>query len=223
MISILLFFFILSNALYAQFICPFNIENCQGSCGRFIDLNSDGYCDYTTITPHYFPAQNDSIPEQKQQKLKKNTKNTTDNKEHMLNNSTKQNSYIFSFKQISRKKAPKAKIINKRNSYRLILWTTLAFSLYFLSTISTKLKLYDKKTHKQIWNTLLLFTFFVSAILGLILVIQVNYGILLSWYRDFLRWHVEFGIAMAWIGIFHALWHYSYYKNIFLNKHKNNN
>ena len=50
----------------------------------------------------------------------------------------------------------------------------------------------------------------------------INYKINISWYSNFLWIHVEFGIAMATISIFHILWHLKYYVSI-LRKTKYNN
>ncbi|MFO8077014.1 MAG: hypothetical protein R6U21_00005 [Thermoplasmatota archaeon] len=72
--------------------------------------------------------------------------------------------------------------------------------------------------HKKIWNVLLLITFLVSGIFGIILAILVSYGIRLSFYADLLFWHVEFGIAMAVISIFHMAWHWRYYKKMIMRK-----
>lgn len=86
--------------------------------------------------------------------------------------------------------------------------------LYALTFSLGKKKIMQKNDHRKIWNVILLITFLVSAVFGLILAISLSLGIRLSFYKDLLFWHVEFGIAMAIISFFHIAWHWKYYKNI---------
>lgn len=91
----------------------------------------------------------------------------------------------------------------------------LVLSLFYsvTSILSKKTKIKGAQ-HKKIWNVLLLITFLVSGIFGIVLAILISYGIRLSFYVDLLFWHVEFGIAMAIISIFHVTWHWNYYKKM---------
>ena len=58
--------------------------------------------------------------------------------------------------------------------------------------------------HKKFWNWMLLGTFLIAAILGLTMAITLSYGWVLP-FADSLYIHVELGIAMAIISIFHVL------------------
>lgn len=66
-------------------------------------------------------------------------------------------------------------------------------------------------THKRIWNTILLTTFLIAALLGLLLAIQVNYKLEITWIKKALQWHVNVGIALAGAAFVHLSWHLSYY------------
>ncbi len=83
--------------------------------------------------------------------------------------------------------------------------------LYLLSTFVFVPKLYSRATHKMAWNVLLLFAFLLAAVLGIVLVLRLNYG----WNIDppfrLLFWHVEFGIVFAMVALFHFLWHLNYF------------
>jgi len=76
-----------------------------------------------------------------------------------------------------------------------------------------------KILHRKIWNILLLFSFLISAILGIILAINISLGTNIQLPLNMLFWHVEAGIAMTLISIFHILWHLPYFKSIF-RKHQ---
>jgi spermidine synthase len=87
--------------------------------------------------------------------------------------------------------------------------------LYFSTFLLSNINFIRKKTHRQIWNSLLLVTFLITAILGLLLAIQVNYKLKIPLIKEILVWHVDFGIGMALIAVFHFTWHWSYYLNMF--------
>ena len=92
--------------------------------------------------------------------------------------------------------------------------------LYVLSYILSKKKIISEILHKRIWNILLLISFLKMGVLGLLLVLKIQYNFTLGLPFNMLFWHVEFGIIMTLISIFHIIWHFNYYKNIFFNKNK---
>jgi len=79
----------------------------------------------------------------------------------------------------------------------------LSFLLYRRGTISVR-------AHRMVWNIMLLVTFLFSAGSGILLILRINYGIVLP-SPSTLYWHVESGIAMTVISVFHILWHWEYY------------
>jgi hypothetical protein len=89
---------------------------------------------------------------------------------------------------------------------------------YFITFTLSRKKKIKVAQHRKIWNVILLITFLISGIFGIILAILISYGIRLSFYSDLLFWHVEMGIIMAIISIFHISWHWKYYKRIIINK-----
>jgi len=211
--------------------CPFNIENCRGGCGRWIDIDGDGICDLSarpkeTKTDTVIIETNNNGSNQttnnnsdSQNKIKENknatskvlTKESDSESSNSIENSTQNNDFetIIIEEDIAEKK-PK---VSPR--YNFILYSALSFGFYFLSLLLLRLKVYSLKIHRRIWNILLLITFLVSGILGLVLVIQINYGVLMKHFLQFMQWHVDFGIGMAWISIFHIIWHFKYFKAIF--------
>jgi spermidine synthase len=86
--------------------------------------------------------------------------------------------------------------------------------LYALTYLLYRAGIIIKKSHRQIWNTGLLLTFFITAILGLLLAVQVNFKLEIPWIKELLVWHVDFGIGMSMIAIFHFAWHWSYYRDL---------
>ena len=70
-------------------------------------------------------------------------------------------------------------------------------------------------THRKIWNVLLLLTFLVTGIFGLILAIRRDYVLMFDVPFNLLFWHVEAGVVMTIISIFHLSWHLKYYRDLF--------
>jgi len=90
--------------------------------------------------------------------------------------------------------------------------------LYFITWLLSKTRFLKTTTHRKIWNVVLLVAFLVSGLLGLMLVVQINYNVMATWYSTFMWLHVDFGIVMAIISIFHACWHTNYYLTLFKKK-----
>ncbi len=88
------------------------------------------------------------------------------------------------------------------------------FLIYAVSFALYKTKRIRISTHRKIWNVLLLATFLITGIFGLILVIQLDYTLPFTIPINLLFWHVEAGIAMTLISLFHMGWHFSYYRNL---------
>lgn len=86
---------------------------------------------------------------------------------------------------------------------------------YFFSHLLLWLGTISKKNHRRFWNVVLLITFLITAILGLLLVVQINFKLEWPVIDKFLSWHVNFGIAMSLVAIIHFLWHFNYYLNLF--------
>ena len=98
--------------------------------------------------------------------------------------------------------------------YALITIGISLLLLYFLTFLLYRTGIISGKSHRQFWNTGLLLTFFVTAALGLLLAVQVNYKLEIPWIKELLVWHVNFGIGMSVIAVFHFIWHWSYYRDM---------
>jgi len=104
--------------------------------------------------------------------------------------------------------------------YHLLPISLLLILLYLISHILSKKKIISIVNHRRIWNILLLITFLISGILGILLIVRINFGLVIPLPFNILFWHVEVGIAMFVISIFHISWYWAYFKNILhIKKH----
>lgn len=106
----------------------------------------------------------------------------------------------------------------KEKPYSLILISLISIGLYGFTWLLVKFKKIKLAFHRKIWNLILLLTFLVSCLFGFFLVIQLNYDFVLDWFKTVLYWHVQVGIGMTIIAVFHTIWHTKYYLNMFKRK-----
>lgn len=103
----------------------------------------------------------------------------------------------------------------KRRVYHFLPISLILIFFYALGCFSAKKKIISAANHRKIWNILLLITLFISGILGILLLLRLDFGWVITLPFNILFWHVEVGIAMAVISVFHIIWHWSYFKRLF--------
>lgn len=81
---------------------------------------------------------------------------------------------------------------------------TLPFIVGYLFTYSLyRLNLIKKAIHINVWNLIILVSFIVSGGAGFILIILLELGVALPISPQLLYWHVELGLTLALVTIFH--------------------
>lgn len=168
--------------------CPYGLVNdtYPGSCGQYVDTDGDGICDHSQ-----------AAPEERESNV-------------MLQGGITDGGTggVISLPGTGGKKA-------MGTDYNLLPISLALVVLYSASFILSRKKILSTVTHRMLWNVVLLSTFLVSAFLGLLLVIRINFGNVFSLPFDMLFWHVEAGIAMSAVSVFHIIWHWRYFVSIF--------
>lgn len=95
---------------------------------------------------------------------------------------------------------------------QMVIVTTVLYLLTYFLAVMKKIRL---TTHKKIWNILLTISFLATAVLSVVLIIQINLGRMFLLGFDVLYWHVTTGIVMMIMTLFHMGWHWRYYKKLF--------
>jgi spermidine synthase len=96
-------------------------------------------------------------------------------------------------------------------AYPFIPVTIIVFAGYFIAWLFSRWEIFTVKSNRKFWNVLLLVTFLISGLIGLLSVVKVNYKLVIPGYEQYMQWHVSFGIAMVFISFFHLSWHLKYY------------
>ena len=99
--------------------------------------------------------------------------------------------------------------------YHVIGTGSTAILLYLISYLFYRIGYYPINFHRKLWNSLLAISFIATVVAGLFMALQVTYKWNVPFVKTVLKWHVEFGIGMSITGIFHLIWHFSYFTQIF--------
>jgi hypothetical protein len=110
---------------------------------------------------------------------------------------------------------PPVKKIQYKDEYNFGIISAILLGLYAVSWTLSYRKKFSVLTHRKIWNILLGLNFFSTALLGILMVVRIAYGITVPLPFNILFWHVETGIVFSIIALFHIAWHYPYFKAYF--------
>ena len=89
------------------------------------------------------------------------------------------------------------------------------FVIYAASFALYKTRRIKVTTHRKIWNVLLLLTFLFTAVFGLTMAIRRDYVLMFEFPINLIFWHVEAGVVMTFVSVFHLSWHLTYYRDLF--------
>ncbi len=99
--------------------------------------------------------------------------------------------------------------------YLVIPILLLTLAGYLVSAILVNAGILGRTTHRKIWNSLLLVSFLVAGLLGILLAVRVNYKLDWPWLEAMMKWHVDAGILMSTVAAIHLGWHLTYYRKLF--------
>jgi hypothetical protein len=166
--------------------CPLGLVNdtYPGSCGKYIDTNNDNICDRSQTMPTTTnPAASTTQPSA--------TTHTTSTTIPQTQGTVNQQILW--------------------GEYNLIPLSAATIFLYLASLLLSRAKKISLLTHRRIWNVVLLLSFIVCGLTGILIVVRLD----LRWDIPYMAlisfWHTETGIIMTIVSVFHALWHWKYY------------
>lgn len=184
--------------------CSRGMVDCEypGICGSYIDANNDDICDRSQL-----PPQQNTLPEDSEIIEEKTIYDPVENISggNSLNDGNPSTSvYTIEDTEVGR----------HRSIYYLVPIILVTTMLYLVTWILYKKKVISQRLHRRTWNILLLISTAVSALLGFILILNLEYSTGISLPFNMLFWHVEAGIVMGLIALFHILWHWRYFVKI---------
>lgn len=217
--------------------CPKGVtELCTGACSRFVDTNGDGYCDHsqpeptpsTTVPVTSSPDTTVAVPASGNASISAadaaavamaaanlgttTTLPTGPGADPSTAGATVAEPEGGAGDEAVAPPATAAPV--PTIAYNVSPIAVAFFLVYAVSFILYKSRRMRAATHRKIWNVLLLLTFLITGVLGLLLTIRLNYGWRFNLPFDMLFWHVETGIVMSLISFFHIGWHLKYYRSL---------
>ncbi len=223
---------------FSQVTCEDSLINCIGECGQFDDYDNDGFCDHGLIDSSVFKKKKPLVtpdssaatkpkaaavkPLPKKEKALNAQQHDSSKKAEAPNFFTPVNDSTLKVGSSSRaevQEAPPSPQVQRRKKER----TTYHFFsvaipltlLYIGLNIAVNRKRLKKASFLRIWDLLLLITFAVSALLGLLIALKINYQLHLPYLKPIYLVHVDFGIAMTVICFFHVVKNWSFYVRMF--------
>lgn len=204
--------------------CKDSSVNCTGECGQFIDENEDGFCDASIIDSSLFLTEHSTIINDKETIDTSILRAKEEKQIELKSPKIKETNYRYEPKPVgsSFNYSPPKNVATeirqhgkgKKSNYHLLsIVIPLMFGYFLLHWLSDRKKM-KKATFLRIWNILLLITFLVTAILGLLITAKIIYDLQIPYMKIIYIIHVDFGVAMAIISVFHLLRHWNYYKTI---------
>jgi cation transport ATPase len=238
-ITILLLFIVMGNLTgNAQSYCPYGGKvDCPGECELFTDNNGDGFCDHGKLSKESKPAVDTATKATTATATDKSAANHAKSTSTSTSSGSEKETQINSSINLSQQndneeiKAQKTEQIAQGNPaqpmqtnpirkryYHLFELSIALLLLYLISVLLAKYRVYTMATHRKIWNSGLAISFLISCIIGLLMTYFINVRSFPTYYRSLVLYHVEFGIAMTIIAIFHMVWHWRYFFNLFKSK-----
>ena len=105
-------------------------------------------------------------------------------------------------------------------AYPLFSISFLVIFFYTISALLARTGILSKVNHRKIWNFVLLIAFLATSLIGLLMVVKINYKLELPYYEELLNYHVDFGIGLAIVGFVHLWWHLDYYLRLLKGEKK---
>lgn len=169
-----------------------------GDCRSYIDTNKDAICDRSQSNPALTAAAASSS-------------NSVSNLSAVSSSSSVSTISGSSAQLDSSAAADSPAATDSSRSYYFIPILAILVILYGLTWLMSNRKIINTILHRKIWNTVLLIASAISVLLGLVLILNIDFNTNIVLPFNMLFWHVESGIAFGIIALFHVFWHRRYF------------
>lgn len=105
--------------------------------------------------------------------------------------------------------------------YEILIPAVPFLGAYITTFVLYKKGLIRKALHVNLWNFILLLSFIVSGGAGFLLMVLMELGIISTANLGLLYWHVEFGITLTLVTIFHLHTYWKSTRKILFGSKKN--
>lgn len=205
--------------------CPYGVVYCPypGQCGRYTDLNGNGLCDLSLSEVN---AQTSATSTGSSSQT--STQDTSTTPSHSSSSASSSSGGVdvqngssdHSNASTVTVQDPSSGVGGSSppagNEFHIIPVSLLIIGAYFFTHYLFSKGILKPKTHKRLWNLLLMGGYLGTGVTGLMLIFMVNLGISLAYRQGLAYWHVELALLMV-IG---TLIHFHIYRKPFKNMFK---
>lgn len=208
--------------------CPYGIYYCPspGQCRRYTDLNGNGQCDLSLSEVN---AQTSISTGSSSQTSTQDT-STTSSHSSSSGSSSKDSSSVSSSSGGDDIQAGSSDPTNASatiqdpssevggttgNEYHILPVSILLIGAYFFTHYLFAKGILKPRTHKRLWNLLLLGGSLGASITGVLLVFMINLSVGLAYREGLAYWHVELALLMVIVTLIHFHIYKKPFKNMF--------
>jgi hypothetical protein len=186
--------------------CPYGLVNdpFPGQCGRYIDANGDGICDFsqvvtTTTSTDTTSSSGDS------------SSASSSTGGHDIQNGNTTHADVNNTTVDPNSGGLDGSHTTGNNDFHIIPVSLLIIGAYLFTHYLFSKGILKPQQHKRLWNLLVMGSYLGTSITGVLLIFMVNLGINLAYRQGLTYWHVELALLMV-IG---TLIHFHIYRKPF--------
>jgi len=194
--------------------CPYGVTYCPfpGQCGRYTDLNGNGQCDLSLSQVN---AQASTAPTGSNSQT--STQDTSSHSSSSGGVDIQNGSSDHANASAATVHDPSSGVGGATgNDFHILPVSLLIIGAYFFTHYLFSKGILKPKTHKRLWNLLVLGSYIGTSVTGVLLIFMLNLGINLVYRQGLTYWHVELALLMV-IG---TLIHFHIYRKPFMNMFK---
>lgn len=192
--------------------CPYGLAYCPapGQCRHYIDLNGDGQCDLSLSQVNTQTSTTSTGSSSQTSTQHSSSSSGSSGADIQNGNSDHTNTSAITVQDPSLGAGG-----TTGNEYHILPVSILLLGAYFFTYYLFSKGILKPKTHKRLWNLLLIGGSLGASVTGVLLIFMINMGIGLAYREGLAYWHVELALLMVIVTLIHFQIYRKPFKNMF--------
>lgn len=192
--------------------CPYGVAYCPapGQCHHYIDLNGDGQCDLSLSQVNTQTSTTSTGSSSQTSTQHSSSSSGSSGADIQNGNSDHTNASATTVQD------PSSGVGGTTgNEYHILPVSILLLGAYFFTYYLFSKGILKPKTHKRLWNLILIGGSLGASVTGVLLIFMINMGIGLAYREGLAYWHVELALLMVIVTLIHFQIYRKPFKNMF--------
>lgn len=196
--------------------CPYGIVYCPspGQCRRYIDLNGNGQCDLS-LSQVNAQTSTTSTGSSSQTSTQHSSSTSSSGGSSSNGGADIQNGNSDHANATTVQDPSSGVGGTTGNEYHILPVSILLIGAYFCTYYLFSKGILKPKTHKRLWNLLLIGGSLGASVTGVLLIFMINMSIGLAYREGLAYWHVELALLMIIVTLIHFHIYRKPFKNMF--------